>query len=365
MQERSDLQPAGGDADARALNAPTCPWSTNEWDPLREIIVGSAANARFPHRDRSSHNTEFAGKPVSAMPEGRFAEWVIEEAQQDLALLSETLEALGVKVRRPDDWPHERTLSNQLWQAAGFYNYCPRDVLLVVGDMIVETPNAMRGRYHETFAYRDLLLEYFEAGARWIGAPKPVLRDEVFDVPADRPVPRNLEPIFDAANILRFDEDIVYLLSSTGNEMGAKWLQTILGDNYRIHVCEFDYYGSHIDTSIMPLRPGLLLCNPERVTRGMLPDFLRTWKLLLCPDPAPRPACPPGYEETCLASRWMGMNVLSVRPDLVIVDQDEPALIAVIEDHGIDTIPLPMRHARMLGGGFHCTTVDVLRKAER
>ena len=335
-------------------------WSCNEWDPLREIIVGHAANARYPHRDLSTYNTEFAGSVFEDMPEGPFPDWIVEETQEDLATLTETLEKLGVTVKRPVDWPHDTPLSNQLWESAGFYNYCPRDVLLVIGDRIVETPNAMRGRYFETFAYRDHLLEYFQGGARWLAAPKPVLEDPVFDVPSSRPVPRDDEPIFDAANVLRFGQDIVYLLSSTGNDMGARWLQGMLGDSYRVHVVEFDYYGSHIDTSIMPLRPGLLLCNPERVRKEMLPPFLQEWELIFCPEPEPAEE-DPDYIARCLASRWMGMNVLSVRPDLVIVDRDQTTLRKTIEARGIETIGLRLRHSRMLGGGFHCATVDIKR----
>jgi hypothetical protein len=35
----------------------------------------------------------------------------------------------------------------------------------------------------------------------------------------DKPTPRNDEPAFDAANVLRFGRDLIYLVSSTGNEM--------------------------------------------------------------------------------------------------------------------------------------------------
>ena len=40
--------------------------------------------------------------------------------------------------------------------------------------------------------------------------------------------PRNDEPAFDAANVLRFGKDLIYLVSATGNELGGHWLQSIL-----------------------------------------------------------------------------------------------------------------------------------------
>jgi N-dimethylarginine dimethylaminohydrolase len=331
---------------------------------LEEIIVGNATNARFPYADVSTHNTEFAGTEFSQIPRGPFPEQVVEETEEDLAKLVNTLEALNITVKRPVIWRHDEPLSNQLWSARGFYNYCPRDVLLVVGDRIIESPNAIRGRYHETFSYRKILLEYLDAGAKWFSAPKPMLTDALFEVPLTRPVPNDLEPVFDAANVLRFGQDLVYLISSTGNEYGARWLQTVLADSFRVHTCEFKYHGSHIDTSIVALRPGLLLCNPERVSKEMLPLFLRKWEIIFCPpltDPYDRTDA---YLRSCLGSKWMGMNILSVRPDLVIVDKHQGALIRLLERYQIEAIPLELRHARMLGGGFHCVTADIRRRAD-
>ena len=65
------------------------------------------------------------------------------------------------------------------------------------------------------------MLDYLRSGARWYGAPKPMLLDALFEVDLTRPTPRNDEPAFDAANVLRLGRDLIYLVSSTGNEMGG------------------------------------------------------------------------------------------------------------------------------------------------
>ena len=75
------------------------------------------------------------------------------------------LEDLGITVKRPDTWPHERKFSTIHWEAQGYYNYCPRDVLLVIGDSIIETPNVIRSRTQETFGCRALLIRYMKSGA--------------------------------------------------------------------------------------------------------------------------------------------------------------------------------------------------------
>jgi N-dimethylarginine dimethylaminohydrolase len=55
------------------------------------------------------------------------------------------------------------------------------------------------------------------------------------------------------------------------------------------------------------------------------------------------------------------MNAFSISPNLVVVDRDQTALMKLLEKEGLDVIPLKLRHAKMLGGGPHCVTLDVRR----
>jgi N-dimethylarginine dimethylaminohydrolase len=55
------------------------------------------------------------------------------------------------------------------------------------------------------------------------------------------------------------------------------------------------------------------------------------------------------------------MNVFSINPHQVVVDRDQTGLIRLLEKQGLDVIPLKLRHAKMLGGGFHCVTLDIRR----
>ena len=76
---------------------------------------------------------------------------------------------------------------------------------------------------------------------------------------------------------------MIYLVSGTGNEMGGQWLQTILGDAYRVHFLKDVYYGSHIDSTFVALRPGLMLCNPARINDDTLPEILKQWDVIYSP----------------------------------------------------------------------------------
>lgn len=55
------------------------------------------------------------------------------------------------------------------------------------------------------------------------------------------------------------------------------------------------------------------------------------------------------------------MNLFSISPNLAVVDRDQIGLIKLLEKHGVEVIPLKLRHAKMMGGGFHCVTLDIRR----
>ena len=46
--------------------------------------------------------------------------------------------------------------------ASGMYAAMPRDILMVIGNEIIEAPMAWRSRFFEYRAYRPLLKEYFK-----------------------------------------------------------------------------------------------------------------------------------------------------------------------------------------------------------
>ena len=202
-------------------------------------------------------------------------------------------------------------------------------------------------------------MDYLNRGSRWIVAPKPRLRNEDFITqPGSKTILSENEPMFDAANIIRAGRDIFYLVSNSGNKQGLKWLQSILGSEYRVHAFENIYNGVHIDTTITLIKPGLVLVNPARVSEANLPDILRQWEIVYAPEMREV-----SYSEyPPVASKWLGMNLLMVNPNIAVVDADQKELIKLLEKRNIDVLPLKLRHGRSLGGGFHCVTMDTVRE---
>ncbi|MFY1636541.1 scyllo-inosamine-4-phosphate amidinotransferase [Solwaraspora sp. WMMB335] len=334
----------------------------NEWDPLEEIIVGTMAGARMPIADRSLLATEYPDvDDPREIPTGPYPGHVVEQTEAELEELVDLLRGLGVTVRRPGGRDHEAVVSTQDWSADGFYDYCPRDGFLAVGNALIESPMVLRPRFFEGFAYKDLFLEYLESGTRWLSAPKPRLADDMYEptAPEGKRL-QNREPAFDAANVLRFGTDLLYQVSDSGNLLGARWLQAALGDRYTVHACEGLYASTHIDSTLVPLRPGLVLVNPARVNDTNFPEFLQGWDRIVCPELVDM-----GYVgDHPKSSIWIGMNFLVVAPGKAIVDRRQTGLVRELERHRVEVIPAQLTHSRTLGGGFHCVTLDVRRKGD-
>jgi N-dimethylarginine dimethylaminohydrolase len=300
--------------------------SFNEWGTLQEIIVGDAAHANWPNDDpvfsQESEKTTWKETPV---PSGPVPQWIIDEANEDLEILSNTLIQAGVTVHRPVDMDFQ--------ELGGMYNYCPRDRLLVAGTTIVDPAMMYPCRDMELSAYHDVV----DAAEHYLH------------------MPRNEGMVLDAANISRLGDTWLYLESASGNRMAYHWLCEQF-PHIDIELCNF-YAGVHIDSTIVPLREGVVLLNAHRVNESNCPKAFDGWDKIYCNDVVEQ-----GFYQYPYASKWIGLNMLSIDSDTVIIDAAQKELITILDQRGFTTIPLTLRHSRTLGGGFHCVTLDTWRK---
>jgi N-dimethylarginine dimethylaminohydrolase len=312
--------------------------SQNEWDNLKKVIVGVADYARVPEVDLSVRTINYADREdVSDVPVGIYPQQVIDEANEDLEVLSDFLCDLGVEVLRPNRTPTD------------YYNFCPRDVIFTHKDLTLVTPMPMRCRKD---AWKPLIRHL---GTTLIVPCKH--QDDLYNEGCvgdkDTLALTEVMPAFDAANVLRANDDVLYLVSNSGNVTGANFLQGVLGDRAKVHLLQGVYSYMHIDTTIAFLREGLMLLNPERIKDvNVLPEPFRNWDVVWCPEPVDIGHYP-GYNH---ASEWVNMNLFSVNPNLVVLEENQEPTRKELERHGIECAMLPMRHGRTLSGIFHCVT---------
>lgn len=337
--------------------------SNTEWGNLKEIILGRVDNASIPNiKNKDIHCVDYANYvSIDRLPGGYYPQQVIEETQEDLNVFQKQLEDIGISVLRPEVIDFSKTHGTSEWKSDGYYNYCPRDSSLIIGDTIIETPMPLRSRYFENFSYRKIFKDYFKNGSKWISAPKGQLLDELYDrSDLGKNTLTEFEPAFDAANVIKCGKDIFYLISNSGNRLGAQWLQSTLGDRYTVHTLDNIYAYVHLDTTILPLSPGVVLLNPTRVNDKTLPEYFKNWKKIWAVDPVETSF----IEHFAPASPWLGINVLSINENTVAVEASQKPLINQLELEGFDVLEVKLRHCRTLSGGPHCVTLDTIRSDE-
>lgn len=331
--------------------------SKNEYDTLKSCVVGDATGAQFPVYDEIfDYNKQVTAWKQTELPQGQFPKQIIDEANEDLEILADTLRSFGVDVYRPNELDHSHIVRTHEWETDGMYKYCPRDVLLVIDDMVIEAPMVYRSRQFEVSAYYKIKVKAIKDRAKWISAPKPRLLTQDSYVSNNNIILSEQEPMFDAANILRHNNDLFYLVSNTGNRIGAEWLQNILGSNYNVHVLDNIYSYAHIDSTISILRDGLVVLNASRINDTNLPVYFKSWDKIWVHDVVEQ-----SFYKYPYASKWIALNMLSLDNKTVIIDKKQKELHSKLKSKGIDVVPLELRHSRTLGGGFHCVTLDLMR----
>ena len=232
--------------------------SHNEWDPLKEIVVGygdARAGLIFPNRNPISEKLRAR---ASELAREAYPKWLTDEINEDLNGLCDVLRKSGAKVLRPER-PKEETFeifSTPYFSASQEHSYNMRDLNLVVGNTVIESPSQEKHRYFEAMNLYGIWYEYFKDGFKWVPGPKPKLTGDYMETYyADGKMQyedgqkfirlAEQEILFEAANTVRMGRDLLYLVSRSGNQLGAKWLQSVLGDEYRVHTTDKIYRSSH------------------------------------------------------------------------------------------------------------------------
>lgn len=375
--EDSDLISPQGEHDALVHANPESPvWTWNEWDPLEEVIVGRVEGATVPpfsvevkantYEQHWKFFNKYGGQP--------FPEEHLIKAHAEIEEFCNILEHEGVTVKRPEPTINfAAKYQTPDFESTGMYSAMPRDILTVIGDEIIEAPMAWRSRFFEYRAYRPLIKDYFRKGANWTTPPKPTMADELYDhnYPIENVEDRHklaaqgkfvtteFEPCFDAADFIRAGRDVFVQRSQVTNFMGIEWMRRHLAlKGIRLHTLSFkDPNPMHIDATFNIVGPGLVLSNPDRPCNQIDMFHKAGWKVVHPPAPLI-----PDEHPLWMSSKWLSMNVLMLDTKRVVVERNEVTTMKMFEKLGIECVPVSIRFANSLGGGFHCWTCDIRRR---
>lgn len=369
--------------------------SYDEWSQLKEVIVGSPINFNFSDLELSfklffhdNVNLSFYYPQYSANQKNSHENKLqptinskyLEELTEDVQGFVTTLKSLGVTVHRPKHLNQVKEIVTPYWRTYSMPALNVRDQAIIFGNEIIESPPLIRSRYFENDLLKHVFYNYFNKGCKWTVMPRPLMTDKSFDLSyieeqgrqmvaqeaiyeqQDSEYDIGLEMMIDAAQCIRMGKDVIVNVATHNHQLGLDWLVRHLGDRFRFHRVD-RMTDNHIDSIILPLRPGtLLLRHPKFLP--MLPKALQKWDVIYPPEPTE--SLFPQYEDNpiMLTSKYIDLNVLSVNEKQIIVNSLNPELIKTLESHGFEPIPVQHRHRRLFGGGFHCFSLDTVREGK-
>ena len=335
----------------------------DEWSPLRAVIVGRAGRACFPSApDKMIKATMPTAHVHRFQPKSPFPEKLIARAEAELDYFAAILEAEGIKVYRPPkgvDW----------LAVDGYTGAMSRDGLMSVGNTLIEACFAWPCRSREIeIAFTPILDAVSQdRRVRVVRRPKSAFANNLLDEDQKNNndesqwVINNNRPAFDTADFMRFGHTILGQYSHVTNQAGVDYLQQHLPAGYKIEMLEVDDPSAmHIDATILPLREGLLVYNPTKVTEASLRqhEVLASWDLHAYPFTPEAPIEPPLY----MTSAWLCLNALVLDGKRVVVEASDYRTAEWYESLGMECIRCPFKHVNSIGGSFHCATVDLVRE---
>ncbi|KAJ5450569.1 uncharacterized protein N7458_007018 [Penicillium daleae] len=337
----------------------------DEWSPLRAVVVGRAGRACFPSAPAKMIKATMPSEHVSRFQPGNpFHAKLIAKAEAELDYFAAILCAEGITVYRPEpdiDWV----------ALNGYTGAMPRDGLMSVGNMLIEACFAWPCRAKEIEIGFSSILDDLSKDQRVQIVRRPesafantLLDDNVADntTTATTWAINNSRPAFDTADFMRFGCTIIGQYSHVTNQAGVDYIRKYLPAGYSIEMLDVDDpHAMHIDATILPLRDGLLVYNPTKVTETELRRHavLASWKLHAYPYTPKAPSEPPLY----MTSPWLCLNALVLDGKRVVVEASDHQTIQWYESLGMQCIPCPFKHVNSIGGSFHCATVDLVRES--
>lgn len=314
--------------------------SHNSWSRLREVWLGDVYPASWYDHLASDVRDVFYR--------------LTEITKEDLTTIQQTLENLGVKVRRPvyDRIDHYLAAEDNLIKP----QITPRDYFVVIGNNLI-------GHRWQTRAWQSIIDEYlFDPQSKFIASD---------------------EPCINGANVVRLGRDIIIDRDGSDYVYPGNWHE------YRVQVMD---NGGHIDGCFAVLKPGLIIAN------RYYDDYEKTfpgWQKIMLDSPSFNDQPVQYHQEFpthngkfwnttvgtnrsfnehiikhaldwvgCYTETYFEVNCLVIDECNVIMLSQNPVVEKELNRHGINVHWVPFRTRSFWDGAMHCLTVDIRRDSQ-
>ena len=173
-------------------------------------------------------------------------------------------------------------------------------------------------------------------------------------------VTTEVEPMWDAADVMRMGKDLFIQHGLTANRTAMDWFQRYprpprarelprrpVPDPHRRDLRAAAPGPDHQQPAAQAAEEQRAIFEPT-TGRSSTPPSRRT----------------PSRPRFCYSSVWLSMNCLVLDPKTVIVEASEVYQQEEMDKLGMNVIPVDLRGAYAFGGGLHCSTADVYREGE-
>lgn len=350
--------------------------SNTSFGKLKEVVVGrelqlakrlSDVTFKQFYRealDEQIYETPFESYTVSMD--------LIDQRNIELDNLANILSSNGITVYRPDALDKIVPFTTPSFRSELSSASNVRDLTLVYGNKLIETPTFVRNRYYENTLLYDVYNRAWDQGrgGQWIKAPHTKLTEDTIDLghwgdgrDYDN-IPANYVMAIDGAQFLRIGRDVIVNINSYNQYLGFEWIKSFFPDTdfHVLHVAD-----NHIDGCLICLRPGVFMVNPLYPNmRELLPEKFRNWTYLYPKDLTDNIDVS-GMTDIDLrlaSSRGMDVNVLSIDENTVVSNKRAVGVNDLLDKNGFDIIEVQLEHGEIFAGGIHCSTLDLVRDDE-
>ena len=311
----------------------------HEWDELKEVVVGRWV--------KNSFNTPTVNKTMKeSFPYITEAAWDYMKEAENQTLsnvypqddqryydeqenLVNTLQSLGVTVRRPDEIEFGVTATTQCYS---------RDPIITIGNKLIITNMNFEGRRQETANYRRIALEL---ARNYDG--------EVVSMPPLKPGYPEENAYLEGGDVfVNGNEIYVGVSGNASNDKGIEWLQNDLGSAYTVHKIPLHNNVLHLDCAMMLINETQgIVCKEDFIDFNALPESLqnREW-VEVKPEEA----------------QIMATNGIVINKSTIIMTDAFPNVAQEVRAMGIEVHEIPFKKANYFGGGLRCSYQPIYRK---
>jgi N-dimethylarginine dimethylaminohydrolase len=309
----------------------------HEWGKLREVVIGISPAEDFVVFHEDSQRwllppaDEFCRKHAGC----RLIDIDAERArriERQVEALAELVAREGVIVHRPEPLQgEERVFMTANGEGAQLF---ARDAMIVIGNHLIDGSLRLKCRQRERFGLRPIIQKMVAGrGAKWSSVPlgSPACVDG---------------PFLEGGDTLLNGYEVYVGMSGCASDMaGIDWLQSLLGERYRVIPVALRSNVLHLDWALGLIKPGLLVWCPEKLIDG-LPMSLRSWDAITVSKD----------EANLLAT-----NSLILEEGRMIADAGNTRVIEELRKRKVEVIPIPFDGPIGCGGGLRSAHQPQLR----